>query len=89
MGRIYDRSDWRQLARDGECVGPELLGGACSGLPHLHHLDEDGGRLLLLCARHHAALHGARRRLERRRVCRHRHFTLEAKHQCERRLNAA
>lgn len=87
MPRVYDRTDWRALPRVGECAGVDLFGGECSGPAHLHHVDAED-RLLLLCARHHALLHGARRRARRWRRCTHAHRYPGAREDCERRLNA-
>ena len=90
----YNTRAWRALPRD-RCIVSVLFGdaaGPCQGLIHRHHVDPDDprSRSVPCCASHHPKLQAALRfllRTPRRRVCRHRHMTLAAREQCERRLN--
>jgi len=95
MGKVYDTAYWRSLPRT-ECALQSLLGGECSGLIGLHHLDpisEGGdpeGDLMPCCQRHHTMLHAVRRRREAKpRRCHHRHVYPGSREACERRMNRA
>ena len=78
------------------CLLSDLLGDECAGPLHHHHvhpISEGGsvdGETVVLCARHHSALHGLRRRLRGWRSCPHKpgtHRYPGAKELCERQLN--
>lgn len=93
--RDLDRRRWRALPRE-RCAVFELIGGECAGPIHRHHLmpvSEGGwedGVTVQVCQRHHPMLEALARRVHNPplwRRCRHRHRTLEAREQCERRLN--
>lgn len=100
---FYSSTSWRQLralARERDanrCTVARLLGGRCSGLLHVHHIDRDADWLDLdntgtVCAAHHPKWEALRRSLveqrqPRWRTCPHRHTSAEAKAICERRLN--
>ena len=90
---LYNSRAWRDLPRDGTCAVSALVGGACSGPLHLHHVtplalggDFDSDTVLV-CARHHPMVEALARRVHRRRRCTHRHFYPGARAECERRLN--
>lgn len=104
---IYDTLKWRvvrsrTLARDGSsCTVAGLLGGACSPILHVHHIEPvaDGGapfdldNLATVCARHHPMWEALRRGIVARRsapaaevYCPHHHRSREAREICERRL---
>lgn len=94
----YDRQDWRELPRDGECVVSFLFGevvGDCHGRIDRHHVDpnDPDSRSFQVCARHHPKVQAILRRLlklPKWRRCPHKPGThryrsgLEA---CERQLN--
>lgn len=97
---FYSTSAWRDLreqarSRDGNrCSVSRLLGGDCSGLLHVHHLDPladplDLDGLLTVCQRHHPKIEAVRRSVLNYRggssPCPHRHVTAEGRAQCERR----
>lgn len=106
MADLFNTLRWgiarrRALERDGErCTVNRLLGGACAGRLHVHHIVPrgDGGtdaldNLGTVCAAHHPAWEALRRTLlerrepvRRRPQCRHRHRTAEGRAACERRL---
>jgi hypothetical protein len=108
MGNLYDTLHWRELraralARDcSRCTVSRLLGGECSGVLHVHHIEPADERpalafeldnLATACAGHHARWEALRRALvrERRRGyrrCPHPHPTRAGREACERRLNA-
>lgn len=108
MQTLYDTLRWRELraraiARDrSRCVVSRLLGGKCSGLLHVHHIEPveerpdlawDLDNLATACASHHGRWEALRRALvrERRsgfRRCPHRHTNRAGREACERRLNA-
>lgn len=108
MRTLYDTLRWRELraralARDGNrCVVARLLGGKCSGVLHVHHIEPveerpglawDIDNLASVCASHHPRWESFRRALvrERRsgyRRCPHDHRTRVGREACERRLNA-
>jgi hypothetical protein len=103
--RFYTSPEWlavreRVLARDGNaCTVRRLLGGRCSGVLHVHHiearvdrpdlaLDEDN--LGTACARHHPRWEALARALRRERgsevpPCRHVHRYRSGREACERR----
>lgn len=101
---FYSTPDWRELrervlARDGNrCTVARLLGGACGGTIHVHHieprserpdleLDEDN--CASVCASHHPAWEALRRAVERSRrplpPCGHFHMYPEGRAECDRR----
>jgi hypothetical protein len=91
MGRCYDTAAWRSLPRT-RCIVERLLGdaaGDCAGPVHRHHVDPSDpmSRTVEVCQRHHGRLHGVLGRVNRRRVCHHRHSSRAAREACERRLN--
>jgi hypothetical protein len=103
---FYNSPEWRALrrrviARDGGvCTVSRLLGGACAGTLHVHHiqprethpeleLDEDN--LATVCAGHHPRWEAIRRTIERMRdpmqavgPCRHSHRYKHAAEECRR-----
>lgn len=105
---IYSSLRWRvtrsrALSRDGHrCTVSRLLGGACSGRLHVHHIHavSEGGEpyeldnVATTCASHHPLWESLRRTLVERMLagepepprCRHRHTTREAREICERRM---
>lgn len=105
MDAFYDSPEWRELrgrviARDGSrCTVARLLGGACAGTLHVHHiepvaerydlrLDEDN--CATACASHHPRWEALRRAIVNVRnptlpPCGHRHPYREGRVQCERR----
>ncbi len=104
MGSFYDSPEWRALratiiARDGStCTVAWLLGGACSGPLHVHHIvpvDEAPHRRLdpdncgTTCAAHHPTWEAARLFVERSRrplpKCKHGHRYREGQIECDRR----
>lgn len=100
--RIYDTRHWHAvreevLTRDGRCVYALLLGDACDGPLHVHHLNPDvfgpydPEGLITICEHHHPKLESIRRALLKVRgwkACPHQHRTRESREQCERRLNS-
>lgn len=104
---VYDSADWpafreRVLRRDGNrCVLGWLVGGACSGPLHVHHivpieerpdLARDEDNCVSACEAHHPSLEALRRALRERRApkrCPHRHTNRLGREACERVLNAA
>jgi hypothetical protein len=100
---LYNSTSWRKLrarARERDanrCTVARLIGGECSGLLHVHHIDRDADPLDLsnvgtVCAAHHPRWEALRRALveqrqPRWRRCPHRHRSAEAQAICERRLN--
>lgn len=104
---FYNSPEWRALrerviVRDGaRCTVARLLGGACTGTLHVHHiqprdeypelaLDEDNCGTT--CAGHHVKWEALRRQLVRLRdpiraigPCRHNHRYLHAALECRRR----
>ena len=88
------------LRRDASrCAVGRWFGGDCDPILHVHHLTpvSEGGdpygidNLLTVCRRHHPMLEGFRRAVARHAGpvsprCPHRHRTVEAREQCERRL---
>jgi hypothetical protein len=103
---FYDTPGWRAvsdaaISRDGSrCLVAWLLGGACSGALHAHHiiprrerpdLALDLDNLGTACAGHHPVWERCRREILRAREravprCRHRHVTREGREACERRM---
>lgn len=91
----YDRAEWRDLPRDGECAVAWLFGqavGRCDGAQHRHHVDPEDpdSRSFQVCAAHHPKLQAALRHLDDRprwRSCRHEHRYPGSREACERRLN--
>ncbi len=102
---VYDSPEWdaaraRVLRRDANrCVLAWLLGGACSGPLHVHHVEPVEERpdlafhddnLISACEAHHPTLDAFRRfvRAKRgRRRCPHRHTNRAGREACERALN--
>ncbi len=99
---LYISPEWHAvrdaaLERDGSvCTVARLLGGDCSPLLHVHHLDRRPELALELdnvattCARHHPMWEAVRRSVLARRAprvapCRHRHRYDHARRECERR----
>lgn len=101
----YTSPEWRDLAdrakaRDQHrCTVSRLIGGACHGVLHAHHIEAvaDGGAPLDLdnigtvCASHHPKWESIRRALIRSRRrdrprCPHRHRTIDSRLICEARL---
>lgn len=88
----------RVLHRDRKrCTVARLLGGDCSGVLHVHHIEPrsdrpdlelDEGNCATVCARHHPQWEAARRFVERSRrplpPCNHRHPYKEGRIQCAR-----
>lgn len=107
MRTLYDTLRWRELraralARDGNrCVVARLLGGTCSGVLHVHHIEPveenpslawELDNLATVCAGHHRTWEALRRALVRShrrqtRRCPHRHTNRAGREACERRLN--
>lgn len=107
MTDFYNSPEWRALrerviARDGaRCTVARLLGGACTGNLHVHHiqprdeypelaLDEDN--CATVCAGHHVRWEAIRRMLVRFRdplrqvgPCRHSHRYAHAARECRER----
>lgn len=101
--QFYGSREWadvrrRALERDGNrCTISRLVGGACSGSLHGHHLDVDGNPLDLdnvisVCASHHPKIEAVRRAvLHYQRAftadvtCPHKHPTAEGRRICEER----
>lgn len=103
MDAFYDSPEWRALRaraieRDGSrCTVARLLGGACRGDLHVHHIvprSEDPGRELDLdnlgtvCASHHPRWEAVRRLLvvywtRPLPPCRHRHPYRIGREACE------
>lgn len=85
------------LRRDADrCTVARLLGGDCSSVLHVHHLDRDPAlaldidNLATVCASHHPTWEALRRAVLRRREervppCRHRHHYDFARRECRRR----
>ena len=93
---VYDKQEWRELPRDGECVVAFLFGeaaGECHGRIDRHHVDPPDERSIQVCARHHPRLEAARRHLldpPKWKTCPHGpyvHRYAGAREACERRLN--
>jgi hypothetical protein len=93
---LYNQSAWRARSRTGTCRVAELIGGECRGELSLHHVyplslgGPEDGRTVLVCARHHPMLEALARRVygaKRWRRCPHQHRTVEARRECEERLN--
>jgi 5-methylcytosine-specific restriction endonuclease McrA len=100
---FYDSPEWRSLSADvvaeadGRCAVALLLGGACDGPLHAHHIVPRSERLDLaldrenlaaVCARHHPSWEALRRALVARRTvppCNHRHPYPQGRIDCERR----
>jgi hypothetical protein len=102
---LYNSLLWRTVAararaRDGNrCTVSRLLGGACTGTLHVHHIVavSEGGpefdleNLGTVCAAHHPLWESLRRVLVRRLTapvprCPHHHRSAEARKICEARL---
>lgn len=104
---VYDSPEWvafreAVLARDrNRCVLRWLVGGTCSGVLHVHHIEPveerpdlafDRENAISACASHHPTLESLRRYLRARRGwkrCPHRHTNRAGREACERELNAA
>lgn len=103
---VYDSPEWaavreRVLARDRRrCVLAWLVGGACSGPLHVHHVEPieerpdlafDVDNLVSACGAHHPTLEAFRRfrraKVRGWRSCPHAHPTRAGREACERRLN--
>lgn len=100
---FYNTPGWRRLrarviARDGgRCTVARLLGGACSGSLHVHHIEPRTERPDLaleedncatVCGAHHPTWESLRRWLRARRTvppCNHRHPYPEGREECARR----
>src|SRR5262245_15563766 len=91
----YDKQEWRDLPRDGECIVAFLFGesaGECHGRIDRHHVDpENSDRSVQCCASHHPMLEAARRHLLKPKPtwkrCTHAHPYPGGRAECERRLN--
>lgn len=100
---FYSSPEWlalreRVLARDGgRCTVSRLLGGACDGTLHVHHIEKradrpdlelDDDNCATSCARHHPTWEAMRRYIERARQpvppCTHNHPYREGRLQCMR-----
>lgn len=102
--RFYNTSAWQQLRAEilerdrHRCTVANLLGGDCTALRHVHHiqprsirpdLELDPSNLMTVCSTHHPKLEAVRRLLEDKRKparCPHKHLTLDGRLQCEARL---
>lgn len=104
MPDFYDSPEWRELAvrviaRDGSrCTVARLLGGACRGTLHAHHIEPRRERPDLeltidncatTCASHHVRWEALRRALVKERSalppCPHNHPYAEGRRACDRR----
>lgn len=100
---FYSTLEWaslrdRVLRRDRKrCTVARLLGGDCSDVLHVHHIEPrterpdlslDEGNCATVCDRHHPTWEAARRYIERSRrplpPCNHRHPYAEGRRQCAR-----
>lgn len=100
MATLYDTKPWREfrarVREDAECHLSGIAG-ECRGTLHVHHIEplstggvelpgEEG--VVVLCAAHHRMVDSFLKRRRRWKTCPHKHRTLEARRQCEKRLNA-
>jgi hypothetical protein len=101
---FYSTAEWLALrdrvrARDGgRCTVARLLGGACAGTVHVHHIEPradrpdlelDDDNCASVCASHHPKWEAMRRFIERSRrelpPCGHQHIYASGRAECDRR----